>query len=265
MANPVLVVPCFVIGVHSRTFENLLEPSTLIFYNLILFKENNVKTRVAIMSVLGFFALCQILPAAIIVSTFSSVPPGYVGDGFAMSFSVTTFITQSTHWAMGFTVPAGSDFQLTDLRAALAFPTGASTVDFTLTSAKADFTPGTPIETISISGSSNTAALYAGSSLIQPVLLAGRAYWLDAAVSPSRPNTEADWNLAAPSGLNLGPVGFRAVGPFDHNWSLSIHTQGAFELDGVALPEPSTGSTFLVLGVLLSIGRLFRRSQTRFH
>jgi hypothetical protein len=221
-----------------------------------------MKTRLAITYFLGFFGLCQILPAAIIFSTFSSIPPGYAGDAFVMSFSVSTFFTQSTEWAMGFTVPAGSDFQLTDLQAPLTFPNGATAVDFTLASAKADFTPGPPIETISISGSSNTPAVYAGSSLTQPVLLAGGAYWLEAAISPSRPNTEADWNLAAPyfSGLNLGPVGFRAVGPLDHGWGLYNGTQGAFELDGVALPEPSTGSTFLVLGVLLSTGRLFRRS-----
>ena len=217
--------------------------------------------RLPITFFLGVLASCQILPAAVIVSTFTNTPPGYTGDSYQISFTSFTFV-QSVQWAMGFTIPSGADYHFTGFEVPLAFPQGATTVNFTIASAGSAGAPGAALETLSISGSSSVTAVYTGSSILEPILLGGQAYWLEAAISSSDPNTAATWNAAAGilSGMSQGPVGSRNVAfpPLGHDWSVTTGTQAAFEIDGIALPEPATGSTFAVLGLLAHVARLFR-------
>ena len=69
-------------------------------------------------------------------------------------------------WAMGFTVPSRSEYQLTGSRTPLVFP-GQTTVDFTIAANNS----GLALDTMSISEALSVPAIYTANSLAQPVLL----------------------------------------------------------------------------------------------
>jgi hypothetical protein len=189
--------------------------------------------------------------ASIIVSTFSDTPPGYVSDAYQVSLFNSPFGPGGTDWAMGFTVPTGSDYLFTGFVVPLTFSGTATTVDFTLASDSGGV-PGSPLETIGIDLSNGTS-VYTGNSSLNPELIAGTSYWLEAAISTSDPGTEGSWNAAAGifSGLALGPTADLSF-PFGRTWSASSATQAAFEIDGIAaVPEPRYG-WIVVLACLLA-------------
>jgi hypothetical protein len=208
-----------------------------------------------------FLAGVSISTASTVFSNFSAAPPGYVTDSYEMKLQSGFFGTQDIQWAMGFTVPSGSDFQFTGFIVPLTFSGTATTVDFTLAS-DADGTPGSALETIAVDLSNGTA-LYTGSSTLDPTLMGGTSYWLEGAISPIDLGTVVDWNAAAGlfSGLALGPTADIGTNPFSTNWSVSTATQAAFEIDGTLLssvPEPRYG-WLLVFGCLLAAATLRSR------
>jgi hypothetical protein len=192
--------------------------------------------------------------ASTIVSTFSATPPGYVTDGYEIS---------NAPWAMGFTVPSGSDFLFTGFIVPLTFSGTTTTVDFTLASDSGG-KPGSALETIGINLSDGTA-VYTGNSILDPTLIGGASYWLEADISPSDKGTNATWNAADDifSGLALGPTA--DFNPLFRTWSVSTDTQAAFEIDGIAVPEPRFG-WIVLFGCLLAgtkASRLFRVASRR--
>jgi hypothetical protein len=202
--------------------------------------------------------------ASTIVSTFSTTPPGYVSDSYQVSLYNGVFGSSGTDWAMGFTVPSGSDFLFTGFAVPFTFSGTAATVDFTLAS-DASGAPGTPLETIGINLSDGTS-VYTGNSSLNPILIGGASYWLEAAISSSDPGNDAAWNAAAGifSGLALGPTADKNF-PIFGTWEVFGDTQAAFAIDGTAVPEPRYGWV-VILGLLLAtIGmpKLFRASATR--
>jgi hypothetical protein len=200
-------------------------------------------------------------PAETIVSTFSSTPPGYVTDAYEVSLvNAPPFGVQNLEWAMGFTVPTGTDFLFTGFVVPMTFAGTTTTVDFTLAS-DASGAPGSPLETIGIVLSNGTE-VYAGTSSLEPTLIGGESYWLEAKISPSDSGTDATWNAAAGilSGLALGPTADLHT-PLSPNWSVETGTQAAFEIDGTAIPEPRYG-WIVVFGCLFA-GQGFKLFRTK--
>jgi hypothetical protein len=229
------------------------------------FPEGTTKMRQLAIVVLALFAGFGTSTASTIVSTFSTTPPGYVSDSYELSLvSSPPFGIQNLQWAMGFTVPAGSDYLFTGFIVPMTFSGTTTTVDFTLAS-DAGGAPGSALETIDVTLSNGTA-VYTGDSILDPTLIAGASYWLEAAISPSDLGTDASWNASAGifSGLALGPTADRDP-PFPTNWSVSTGTQAAFEIDGTAVPEPRYG-WIVIFGCLLTgtkMFRLFRATSSR--
>jgi hypothetical protein len=197
--------------------------------------------------------------ATTIFSNFNGTPPGYVADNFGLSLISSPIIgTEDTEWAMAFTVPSGSDFVFTGFVVPLTLSGTTATVEFTLAS-NVDGEPGAALETIPITVSDGTA-VYTGSSILGPTLIADTTYWLEGAISLSDLRTEGtfvDWNAAANtfSGLASGPTADRTI-PFEPEWSTFTNTQAAFKIDGIAIPEPRYGWV-LGLGCLLAGKRVF--------
>jgi hypothetical protein len=133
--------------------------------------------------------------ASTIVSTFSATPPGYVSDAYQVSLSNGIFGPGGTDWAFGFTVPTGSDFLFTGFIVPFTFSGTTTTVDFTLAS-DAGGLPGTALETIGVTLSDGTS-LYTGNSSLNPTLIGGDSYWLEAAISSTDLGNDASWNAAA--------------------------------------------------------------------
>jgi hypothetical protein len=210
--------------------------------------------------ILVSLANLQGVSGAVIVSTFSATPPGYVDDSFQVQLSSGLFGLSSNEWAMGFTVPSGQNYQVTGIRVPLAFQS-STTINFTIASESVTGGPGVSLESIAISGQSSIPAVYEADSVAHSILMGGFTYWLEGAISTSNPNTIVTWNAAANllSGLALGPVANRNA-PFIPNWAVTTNTQAAFEIDGIALPEPSTASLFL-LGLAAALCRGIRRRR----
>ena len=61
-------------------------------------------------------ARTTVAQASVIVSTFSTTPPGYVGDADQISRTIGMFGATGVDWAMQFVVPAGASFQFTGYR-----------------------------------------------------------------------------------------------------------------------------------------------------
>lgn len=200
--------------------------------------------------------------AATVVSTFSSTPPGYVTDAYEVSLvNAPPFGVRNLEWAMGFTVPSGTDFLFTGFVVPMTFAGTTTTVDFTLAT-DAGGAPGTALETVGIVLSNGTA-VYAGTSSLEPTLIGGDNYWLEAEISPSDLGTDASWNTADGifSGLALGPTADRDP-PLPTNWFVETTTQAAFEIDGTAIPEPRYG-WIVVLGCLFA-GQGFKLFRNRY-
>src|SRR5580698_8555483 len=79
-------------------------------------------------------------------SNFSVTPPGYVIDAYQISLQHNIIGTLDMQWAMGFTVPSGSDFLFTGFVVPFTFSGTATIVDFTLAS-DAGGIPGSALET----------------------------------------------------------------------------------------------------------------------
>jgi hypothetical protein len=71
---------------------------------------------------------------------------------------------------------------------------GITNVDFTLAAADASGKPGTPLETITIDGQTISPMVYAGNSVVHPILTGG-SYFLEAAIA-SGDFGGAGWNFA---------------------------------------------------------------------
>ena len=137
-----------------------------------------------------------------------------------------------------------------------------TTVSFTIASDTSN-TPGGALETISMSVPSSSASIVTGTSILQPALLAGDKYWLEASISSTAPNTGALWNTPTPltSSPPTGLVADRNF-PFFTTWSVLSGVQTAFEIDGTqssaAVPEPSTAEC-VMLGSLVICWFIVRR------
>jgi hypothetical protein len=199
----------------------------------------------------------------VIFSNFGPTPPGYdtVDGGYdsgreQICFMPGACLTQSDEFAMGFAVPTGSTFEFTGFKVPLNFPDSITDVDFTLASADATGRPGTPLETITVDGVATGPEVYTGNSVLHPILTSGN-YWLEAAITPGDFGS-AGWNFANAAndvGLTVG-----MTGPFGPGgWSFpGDAVQAAFEIDGIAVPEPSALS---LIGCGLGICAL--RCRTR--
>ena len=200
--------------------------------------------------------------AAIIVSTFSGTPPGYVNDAYQASrFTVPGppgVPPSGSDWAMSLTVPVASDYFLSGISVPLFSNTGTSLADFTIASADASGAPGTPLELIQLSVSSPTPVIYTGNSTLHPLLTKGTTYWLE--LSAHNVGTTVTWNAAAglQSGIAAGRVAGRlfTAGSF-LPWSVTTRTQAAFSVSGTpttaAVPEPATAD-LLGMGLLACAG-----------
>jgi hypothetical protein len=91
---------------------------------------------------------------------------------------------QDNEFAMGFSVPAGSTFELTDIRVPLDFSNGITNLDFTIAASDATGKPGSPLETMTIQGLTTSTSISVGNSVLHPIL-SGGSYWLEARVSSS--------------------------------------------------------------------------------
>lgn len=143
-------------------------------------------------------------------------------------------VIQNNQFAMGFAVPVGSTFQFTGFSVPLAFPDGLTDVDFTIAS-DSNGKPGAALETFTVAGATMDSAVYTENSLLNPIL-AGGNYWLEAAISPSGFG-DVSWNMTA-TGVS-GPVAAMSSPFAPPGWSTFIDTQAAFEIDGIAVPEPA--------------------------
>jgi len=210
------------------------------------------RLMVGILAVLPSFGTVK---AATIVSTFASTPPGYnAASGYEINrAAVFPFFSQDIEWAMAFTIPTGPNFVFTGFVVPMTFSGSAAEVDFTLAS-DASGSPGSPIETIDIS-LSNGSELYTGDSVLQPTLISGATYWLEAAIDPADTGNNATWNspVNVITGLFPGVVADRNL-PMFPNWSATTATQAAFEIDGTAVPEPQCAwvVVLLLLGAAIS-------------
>jgi len=218
--------------------------------------------RLSILFVVAGLIICRSLGAAVIISTFSDTPPGYVGGGYQIHVTNLPFSSSNQQWAMAFTLASGQNYKLTGIRVPLAFQSNAE-VDFGIARPDALGAPGIVLEKIPILGSSGTTAVYAGDSVTMSILTGGNTYWLEAAILPSGPNAAVTWRPPANlfSGLALGPVASRNISslPTPQSWSVSTETQAAFEIDGIALPEPATATMFILGGCLVGIAGWCRR------
>jgi hypothetical protein len=204
--------------------------------------------------IVGILALSAILgfgtvKAAPIVSTFASTPPGYDAGGYEINrLTIFPVLFLDIEWAMAFTIPAGPNYAFTGFIVPLTFSGSATGVDFTLAS-DAGGSPGSPLETIAIS-LSDGSALYMGTSVLQPTLIAGATYWLEAAIDPANVGNNATWNSPVNilnAGLFSGSVADRNP-PMFPNWSVTTATQAAFEIDGTpAVAEPHFASVVALL------------------
>lgn len=196
--------------------------------------------------------------AGVIVSTYNSTPPGYIGDAYQLS-NVPSF-SQDIPWAMQFLVPTGPSFEFTGFTAAFSV-TAPVIVDFTLLSDAAG-TPGTAIETISLALSSSTPGIVTGISALDPTLTGGTSYWLGASLESA---ANAAWYTPAHLGTkSTGLVADRNLPSFP-NWSAGPGVEAAFEIDGnqigASTPEPATVAITLAgLGWMI-LGRRRRVSK----
>jgi hypothetical protein len=201
----------------------------------------------------------------VIFSNFGSTPPGYdtVDGGDAPNRAQICFMPgacfiQNNEFAMGFSVPTGSTFEFTGFEVPLNFlSNGTTNVDFTLAAADSTGRPGTPLETITVDGVTTSPEVYTGNSVIHPILTSGD-YWLEAAVA-SGDFGEAGWNFTNIAN-DLGPTSGMS-GPFGPGgWSFPAPAlQAAFEIDGIAVPEPSTLG---LIGCVLGICAFWRRTRS---
>src|SRR5579871_4960627 len=202
--------------------------------------------------------------SGVIASTFSNTPPGYVTNAYAIS--VTPFMfgtTISNQWAMQFTVPAGPSYVLTGIQVPLAFISGQATALFSIEN-DAGGKPGAVLDTFTFTGSSSTPAILIGVSALNPLLAGGGQYWLAAQMNPGIVAT-SKWFASASllSGQALGPVASRSV-PFPSSqWSVATNTQAAFEVDGNAVPEPSS-LLLVTTAVLIAAARRCRQTSNPF-
>jgi hypothetical protein len=67
-----------------------------------------VKIQSSIALYVGIIATYQTLPAAVIFSTFTVTPPGYIGDNFEISLSPTLFCEEP---AMGDGIQGSAAFE----------------------------------------------------------------------------------------------------------------------------------------------------------
>jgi hypothetical protein len=159
---------------------------------------------------------------------------------------------------MGFSVPAGSTFEFTDFRVPLTFSSGTTDVNFTIASADMSGKPSTALETITVSGMTTGSEVYTGDSALHPILTSGN-YWLEAAIVPTEFGL-AFWNTDVPltSLTPLGPVATMASPFAPPGWGFDNQVQSAFEIDGLAVPEPSS-----VLFLVCFLGAcMYRRFRT---
>lgn len=160
---------------------------------------------------------------------------------------------------MGFSVPNGAMYELTDIQVPLAFPNGTTTsVDFTVLS-DAGGKPGSPLETITIQGLTTSSLRYTADSVVHPVLSGGN-YWLEESISTGDFGV-VDWaytNLQNDSGAVSG-----MTGPFGPGgWTnADLVVQAAFEMDGVAVPEPTSIS---LMGAIILGFSIFKRARKTF-
>lgn len=219
-----------------------------------------MKAEASVLLKIGFAAIVAVSLArqgssAIIASNFSSTPPGYVPDSFAISLGTFPFgETVSTQWAMQFSVPTGPSYLLTGIEVPLTFPNGPGTVTFSI-DANANGIPGLALDSFVFSGSSSTPTIFAGTSTVNPILHGGTQYWLAGAISSSPVGTEVDWNASAhllPPVIPPPPT-LMADGqfPFPGIWFAGPGVQAAFSVSGTAIPEPGTG---LFVGIAVLIG-----------
>ena len=207
--------------------------------------------------VLLFLGASSALPD-VIFSNFGSTPPGYIPGGYEPNRAQICFMpgacfVQDNEFAMGFSIPAGSTYELTGIRVPLDFSNGITDVDFTI-AADASGKPGSPLETLTIHGLTTDTSLYVANSVLQPIL-SGGDYWLEARISLgdfgfvpwSFSNLENDSGLVSGMSGPFGPGG----------WSNpAVEVQAAFEIDGIAVPEPAFPNLLGV--VVLAISTLRR-------
>jgi hypothetical protein len=158
---------------------------------------------------------------------------------------------------MGFSVPTGSTFEFTGFKVALNFSNGITDFDFTLAAADPTGGPGTPLETFTVGGLTAGPETYMGNSVLNPILTSGN-YWLEAAITPGDFG-EAGWNFANTAN-DLGPTAGMS-GPFGPGgWTFpATAVQAAFEIDGIAVPEPSALG---LIGCVLGVCALWRRTRS---
>jgi hypothetical protein len=197
----------------------------------------------------------SVAQAGVIVSTFSTTPPGYVGDSDQISAFTSMFGPTGVDWAMQFLVPAGGSYQFSGYRVAIESRGTPTTVSFTVASDTSN-TPGAALETIPMSVPSSSASILTGTSILRPTLLAGTKYWLEASISSTALNTEALWNTPTPLRTSP-PTGLVADWnfPFSATWFVQSGVQTAFEIDGTqssaAVPEPSTAECAMLGGLVI--------------
>jgi hypothetical protein len=97
--------------------------------------------------------------------------------------------------------------------------------------------------------SSMSEPLSVGTSVLKPVLQANTTYWL--AAFPGASDSSGGWNLTSP--LQTGTFASSEDG--GSTWVIDRFGRteiSAFEVDGVALPEPTTLTLCALGGILLS-------------
>lgn len=123
-----------------------------------------------------------------------------------------------------------------------------------LIAADASGKPGTTVENLGSITPGNTLSINTINSSSRPLLTAGLNYWL--ILEPTDPGSGIDggWSFSTPS----TPPGERKTSPTG-SWVTSPFGGEAFEIDGTAVPEPSS---FFLLG-LAAVGACGCRATSR--
>jgi hypothetical protein len=201
-------------------------------------------------------ALCFILAFAFLPTKFLNAEVVFTNFGPGFTYDKTTGYDIAAFQSMAQQFTPADTVIFDDAIIPLGSISGSQGVIVSLES-DSNGMPGSPIEQIGVSnladfdsgGSVKTVA-----SVLHPTLTSGTPYWL--ALSPAASDVDATWQLDS-TGATSSKIG-NAPSP-DGPWNVSPSpvTRGAFQIDGTAVPEPST----LALLGLGAVGLLLRRQR----
>jgi hypothetical protein len=197
---------------------------------------------------------------AVLASTFSNVPPGFVSSFFQVSASISMFPPFPLHkseWAMSFTPDISGIAERVSVP--LRFESGQLRVSLAESQSGV---PGAVLDSTVLSSTLGpTVSVYSGELTAAPNLTAGQPYWLIASIEGVAGTISWANAYGFFSGLGVGPVGFRTLDGFTPpRWDIRQLDQAALRIEGQAtgsaVPEPTT---FFLTGVGCAAALVRRR------